>query len=184
MIFDSKHWKVSFSPQLAILWYSIISSVLSACLIAVVVLYIQSQEKEHIDRVTESLANGVKTLLEEDIQKQFTLLSELANLYVTPLSTSSNQIAEEDWNTISHILADTQYDYQAIFLMDSAFKIRKETSIKSKQLNITFDFALNSPGHSTVIKEQLKGKLGFILTLNSNQGDLGLGMFLYIKSLI
>lgn len=180
MKFDSKNKLISFSPQLAILWYSIIASVLSAGLITFVVLFIESQEQAHIDRVTQSVANGVTTLLEKDIRKQITSLSELAHLYATPLSISPGKIADGDWAMISHALSNTDYGYQVITWFDKAYKIRKITPVKTKESNIEFDEALRSLEQLATIKAKINSAAGLILALNSNQGNLGLGIFIPI----
>lgn len=168
MKFDSKNKLISFSPQLAILWYSIISSILSAGLIAFVVLSIESEEQAHIDRVTESVANGVRTLLEKDLRKQISSLSELAHLYTPSLSISPSKIPDND----------NQYDYQATVWIDKFYEIQKITPIKNKQLNSNFDLALTSLAHSAEIKTKTKNFTDFVITLHLNQSDVGLGIFI------
>jgi two-component system sensor kinase FixL len=168
MKFDSKNKLISFSPQLAILWYSIISSILSAGLIAFVVISIESEEQAHIDRVTESVANGVKTLLEKDLRKQISSLSELANLYTSSLSISPSKIPDND----------NQYDYQATVWIDKFYEVHKITPIKNKQLNSNFDLALTSLAHSAEIKTKTKSFTDFVITLHVNQSDVCLGIFI------
>jgi two-component system sensor kinase FixL len=93
---ESDKWRISFSPQVAILWYSVIAGIFSACLIAFVVLYIETQERAHIDRVTQSAADGIKTLLEEDIHRRMLSLTEFSGL-----SAISNNMSDDEWELIN-----------------------------------------------------------------------------------
>jgi two-component system sensor kinase FixL len=173
MKFDNKNRQISFSPQIAILWYSIIAGVLSAGLMAFVVLYVESQERAHIDRVTQSSANGIKTLLEDDIQQQITLLAELADSSNTPSSTPLSQVSDDDRNAISQALYDTQYGYQAITWINSAFQMREITPIKGQELSIDLDLALRSPAHASATKAKLIDTAMFTIGQNSKNGNLG-----------
>lgn len=157
MKFDNSSWQISFSPQLAILWYSIIAGVLCAGLMTFVVLNIESQERAHIDRITQSTAGGIKSLLEEDIQKQLKLLNNLAKLHIMPLFTSpssaaSYAIPDDEWQDISEVLYDTKRGYQALLWVDNAFKLSKVTPVQNEAIGLNFALALKSSAHLAALK--------------------------------
>jgi len=185
MKFDNKNWQISFSPQLAILWYSIVAGVLTAGLITIAVLNVESQERLYIDSVTQSSANAIKTLFEADIHKQLTSLNKLVNAAMTdssisPLLAVPAQMSDQKWTEISQILDDTQSEYHAMVWVDSAFKVGKITSINSSQIVIDsalFTSALKSTEHSSAMKTAVKDSATMIIQLTSTDGTLDLVVY-------
>ena len=133
MKFANNKALLSSIPHLAIMWYSIVAVLIAAALIAIVVFYIESQERDHIDRVTESTANRIKTLLEEDILKQITSLSEFAKW-----SKISSHMSENNWNLISQSLTDTQHRYEAIGWVDRSLNVRKVFPMNSNKVSVQY----------------------------------------------
>tara|TARA_R110002153_G_scaffold15822_5_gene56271 strand:+ start:2315 stop:4717 length:2403 start_codon:yes stop_codon:yes gene_type:complete len=165
-------WRISFSSELAILWYSIIAGVFAACLIAFVVLYIESQERAYIDRVTQSTANGIQILLEEDMRKRITSLTKFAEL-----SNISSDMSEFDWNVISQTLYDTQQGYQAIGWIDRSFHVRKIMPVAGNETAIDFDLALNPPALFAVMEAKKNDSAVITIPLDSIHGSLGIGIY-------
>jgi len=109
MTFSDKKTKLSFSSPLAILWYAITAGLVASSLMAFIVFNIDSEERLHIERVTQSTADTIKVLLEDDLKKRIIFLAELSKLPAT-----SSRISEENWSVISKTLYDSQYGYHAI----------------------------------------------------------------------
>ena len=133
---ESDKWRISFSPQVAILWYSVIAGIFSACLIAFVVLYIETQERAHIDRVTHSAADEIKTLLEEDIHRRMVSLTEFAEL-----SAISNNMSDDEWELLSKDLYYSKQGYDSIIWLDSSFRVRKILPIEGNETSVDFNLA-------------------------------------------
>jgi two-component system sensor kinase FixL len=164
--------RISFSPQNAILWYSITAGVLAACLIAFVVLYIESQERSYIGRVTQSTANGIQILIEEDIRKRIESLTKFS-----ALSNISSDMSEDDWSIISQALYDTQQGYQAIGWVDSSFHVRKIMPIEGNEPAINFNLALNPPALTAVMQAKKHDSAVITVPLDSIHGSLGVGIY-------
>lgn len=177
MKFNKNNLQISLSPQFAILWYSIIAGLLAMGLIAFVVLNIESQERAHIDRVTQTSANGIKILLEEDIQKKITSLTKLADLYTAPLLKGANKTSSQDWDMISKALYETNHGYQALVWIDKSFNVGKIMPIKSTQITIDFDSAIKAPEHSAELKAAQSAVPTTMIMLHSSHRKLGLGIY-------
>ncbi len=169
---ENNKWRISFSPQIAILWYSVIAGLFAAGLIAFIVLYIESQERAHIDRVTQSTANGIQILLEEDIRKRMASLTKFAEL-----SKISSDMSDDDWNLISQTLYDTQQGYQTIGWIDKAFHVRRVMPFKGNEKSMNFDLALTPPALSALMKALKIKSTVITIPLDSIYGNLGLGIY-------
>jgi two-component system sensor kinase FixL len=165
--------RISFSPQVAILWYSIIAGVFSACLIAFVVLYIETQERAHIDRVTQSTADGIKTLLEEDIHRRMESLTEF-----TKLSKISNIISDNEWDLLSKALYYSQQGYHSIAWVDSSFHVLRVMSIEGSETAIDFDLASQPIALLAKLKYQQRNNEVIAVPLNSINRNQGFGFYL------
>jgi two-component system sensor kinase FixL len=165
--------RISFSPQVAILWYSIIAGVFSACLIAFVVLYIETQERAHIDRVTQSTADGIKTLLEEDIHRRMESLTEF-----TKLSKISNIISDNEWDLLSKALYYSQQGYHSIAWVDSSFHVLRVMSIEGSETAIDFDLASQPIALLAKLKYQQRNNEVIAVPLNSINRNRGFGFYL------
>lgn len=106
---NDKTWGISLSPQQSILFYSIITGILAAFLIAVTVISIEFQGRAHINRLSQNTANGIVLLLEDDLQHRIETLIEFAKL-----SQLDSSMTDDDWHSISKTLYDTHAGYQAI----------------------------------------------------------------------
>jgi two-component system sensor kinase FixL len=165
--------RISFSPQVAILWYSVIAGVFSACLIAFVVLYIETQERAHIDRVTQSTADGIKTLLEEDIHRRMESLTEF-----TKLSEISNIMSDNEWDLLSKALYYSQQGYHSIAWVDSSFHVLRIMSIEGSETAIDFDLASQPKALLAKLKYQQQNNEVITVPLNSINGNQGFGFYL------
>jgi two-component system sensor kinase FixL len=167
---ENDEWRISFSPQVAILWYSAVAGVFAACLIAFVVLYIESQERSHIDRVTQNTANEIKTLLEEDVRKRMASLTEFSEL-----SEASN-ISDDEWDFLSSALYYSQQGYHSIVWVDGLNHVRRIMPIEGDETSIEFDLALHPPLFGESNAQALNSAVKTVL-LDSKSGKLGLGIF-------
>jgi two-component system sensor kinase FixL len=169
---ESDKWRISFSPQVAILWYSVIAGIFSACLIAFVVLYIETQERAHIDRVTQSAADGIKTLLEEDIHRRMLSLTEFSGL-----SAISNNMSDDEWELISKALYYSKQGYHSIGWLDSSFNVRRILPIEGNETSVDFDLAFQPLALLSELKSQQRKSAVITVPLNSLKGKLGLGIY-------
>ena len=108
MNFNDKK-KLSFSSPLAILLYAITAGLLASSFMAFIIFNIDTEERLHIERVTQSTADTIKVLLEDDLKKRIIFLAELSQLPPT-----SSHLLKDNWRVISKTLYDSQYGYQAI----------------------------------------------------------------------
>ncbi|MFT7506683.1 MAG: two-component system sensor kinase FixL, partial [Gammaproteobacteria bacterium] len=175
--------QISLSPQFAILWYSIIAGLLSVGLMAFVVLNIEVQERAHIDRVTQTSANGIKMLLEEDIQEQVISLTKLADLYKTPLLTRPSETSSENWDMISKDFYETKHGYQALVWVDKSFNLVKIIPIKGKQTTVSFDSAIKDPEHLAELRAMQITMPTTAILLQSSLKNQGLGIYVPVISI-
>jgi two-component system sensor kinase FixL len=172
MILENDKWRISFSPQVAILWYSVMAGVFAACLIAFVVLYIEAQERSHIDRVTQNTANGIKSLLEEDIHKRMVSLTEFAGL-----SAISNTMSDDEWDLLSKALYYSKQGYHSIGWLDSSFNVRKILPIEGNETSVDFNLAFQPLALLSELKSQQRKSAVITVPLDSIKGKLGLGIY-------
>jgi two-component system sensor kinase FixL len=172
MILENDKWRISFSPQVAILWYSVMAGVFAACLIAFVVLYIEAQERSHIDRVTQNTANGIKSLLEEDIHKRMVSLTEFAGL-----SAISNTMSDDEWDLLSKALYYSKQGYHSIGWLDSSFNVRKILPIEGNETSVDFNLAFQPLALLSELKSQQRKSAVITVPLDSIKGELGLGIY-------
>jgi two-component system sensor kinase FixL len=169
---ESDKWRISFSPQVAILWYSVIAGIFSACLIAFIVLYIETQERAHIDRVTHSTADGIKTLLEEDIHRRMVSLTEFSGL-----SAISNNMSDDEWELLSKDLYYSKQGYDSIIWLDSSFNVRRILPIEGNETSVDFNLAFQPLALLSELKSQQQKSAVITVPLNSLKGKLGLGIY-------
>jgi two-component system sensor kinase FixL len=175
IILENDKKLISFSPQVAILWYSIIAGVFSAGLIAFVVLYVETQERAHIDQVTQSAANEVKTLLEEDIHRRMVSLTEFSKL-----SEVSNKMTDNQWDLLSKALYSSNQGYHTIGWVDSSFNVLRITQIENNETSLDFNLALQPLALLSELKSQTRKNALIMVPLDSIKGDLGLGIYVPI----
>ncbi len=175
--FKRSRRKIPFSPETIILWCSIIAGVFSVFLITFAILYIETQERAHIDRVTTSNANGIRILLEDDIQRRITSLTEFAKL-----AKVASDMSDDDWALVSQTLYDTHWGYQAIGWIDNSFHIRKITPISGNEVALDFDLALTPLALSAVLKAQKSDSAVITTPVESVHGKTGLGMYVAVFS--
>ncbi|MGK0305146.1 MAG: two-component system sensor kinase FixL [Gammaproteobacteria bacterium] len=169
---ESDKWRISFSPQVAILWYSVIAGIFSASLIAFIVLYIETQERAHIDRVTQSVADGIKTLLEEDIHRRMVSLTEFSGV-----SAISNNMSDDEWELLSKSLYYSKQGYHSIGWLDSSFNVRRILPIEGNETSVDFDLAFQPLALLSELKSQQQKSAVITVPLNSLEGKLGLGIY-------
>ena len=172
IILENDKRRISFSPQNAILWYSVIAGVFSACFIAFVVLYIETQERAHIDRVTQSTADGIRTLLEEDIYRRMESLTEFAKL-----SETSNIMSDNEWDLLSKALYYSKQGYHSIVWVDSSFHVLRRMPIEGSKTAIDFDLASQPIALLAKLKHQQQNSKVITVPLNSINGNRGLGIY-------
>ncbi|MBH0057674.1 PAS domain S-box protein [Pseudoalteromonas sp. SWXJZ94C] len=173
MNYSDKKSKVFSSSQLAILLYAIMVGILVTCLMIIIVFHIDSQERIHIERVTQSTAEGIKTLLKDDLEERITSLSELSKL-----SSISSDMPQGDWEIISKTLYDSQYGYQAIGWIDRSLHVRKIIPKQGNEIAIDFNLALNPPALLAAIKAQNTKQAVVTTPLQSIHGGEGLGIYI------
>lgn len=170
---NSNKWRISFSPQAAILWYSVIAGIFAACLIAFVVSYIEAQERAYIDRMTQSTADGIKIILEEDIHRRMVSLADFAKL-----SEVSNNMSDNQWNLLSKALYYSKQGYHSIGWVDNSFHVRRITPIEGNKTSIDFDLASQPIALLAELKSQERNSAVITVPLDSTSGNLGLGIYI------
>jgi two-component system sensor kinase FixL len=163
-------WRISFSPQSAILWYSVIAGIFAACFIAFVVLYIEGQERAHIDRVTQNTANGIKTLLEEDIRKRIASLSEISEFL------DVSNMSDDEWDLFSTSLYNSRQGSHSVLWVDRSYHVRKIIPIEMNEKAIEFNLTLQPPLFSESNAQEFNRGVKTAL-LDSTSGKLGLGIY-------
>jgi two-component system sensor kinase FixL len=172
MTFSDKKTKLSFSSPLAILWYAITAGLLASSFMAFIVFNIDSEERLHIERVTQSTADTIKVLLEDDLTKRIIFIAELSKL-----PPASSHLPDENWGTISKTLYDSQYGYQAIGWIDNSFHIRKIIPKEGNEIAIGFDLAQKPQALSAAKKAQASQQVIITSPLLSIHGSEGLGIY-------
>ena len=175
MNYSDKEARLFSSSQLAILWYAIILGMLVTCLMIIIVFHIDSQERTYIERITQDTAEGIKTLLKNDLEKRITSLSDQSKLSVI-----SSGMSQSDWDAISKNFYGTQYGYQAIGWIDNTFHVRKRIPKHNNEVTIDFNLALNPPALLTVIKAKDTQQRAVIMPLAFIHGDEGIGIHIPI----
>jgi len=172
MNFGNNNLKLSFTSGLTILWYVIMVGLFVTGLLIFIVFNIDSQERLHIERVTQSTANGIKELLEDDLKKRIKSLSEFSNL-----SATSSHMSPEDWLGISKTLYDSQLGYQAIGWIDNTFHIRRVIPEKGNDVALNYNLALQ-PNALLALKNAQKTKQVVVTKpLDSIYNNTGIGIY-------
>ncbi|MDO6710558.1 PAS domain S-box protein [Aliiglaciecola sp. 2_MG-2023] len=169
---NTNKWRISFSPQIAILIYAVIAGAVTSALIAFLILYIETQERAYIDNVTQTTANKIKILLEEDINTRIVSLTEFAQL-----SKISNNLSDADWNLIAQTLYDTQQGYQAISWVDSTFQVKKVLPVEQNEIALNIDLNAVSASLSAAVKAQNSTHSAFTIPISSVDGKSGFGIY-------
>ncbi|MBA6224787.1 PAS domain S-box protein [Colwellia sp. MB02u-18] len=162
---NNKTGRISLSPQQSILFYSIITGVLAACLIAFMVVSIESQGRAHINRLSQSTANGIASLLKDDLKNRIITLTEFAKS-----SRLTSTITDDDWHTISKNLYDTRGGYQVIAWIGNDYHIGRVKSFEGNKTNQNINLALNPKTLSAAFKAQPKGESVITMPLSSIRG--------------
>tara|TARA_R110000803_G_scaffold103287_3_gene171417 strand:+ start:20582 stop:22978 length:2397 start_codon:yes stop_codon:yes gene_type:complete len=171
MNFNDKK-KLSFSSPLAILLYAITAGLLASSFMAFIIFNIDTEERLHIERVTQSTADTIKVLLEDDLKKRIIFLAELSQLPPT-----SSHLLKDNWRVISKTLYDSQYGYQAIGWIDNSFHVRKIIPEEGNEIAIGFDLAEKPAALSAAIKAQKTEQVVITNPLFSIHGSEGLGLY-------
>lgn len=161
-----------FTPQQTILWYSVAVGGIVAAIVAIIMFSIESQGRSHINRLTQSTANGIALLIEDDLQNRLDSLTELAKL-----SQFTSSMTDEDWHSMSKTLYETHKGYQAIGWVDSDYHIRRVVPIEGNEVAQDFNLALNPPALKGAIKAQQQNAAAVTLPFDSIHGGAGLGMY-------
>jgi two-component system sensor kinase FixL len=162
---NDKTWRISLSPQQSILFYSIIIGVLAACLIVFMVVSIESQGRAHINRLSQSTANGVASLFKNDLENRIITLTEFAKS-----SRLNATITDEDWHTISKNLYGTRGGYQVIAWIGNDYHIGRVKSFEGNKSNQNINLALNPDTLFAAFKAQAKGESVITMPLSSISG--------------
>jgi two-component system sensor kinase FixL len=164
--------RTSLSPQQSILFYSIIAGILAACLIAFIVVSIESQGRAHINRLSQSTANGIVFLLENDLQNRIETLTEFAKL-----SRLNPSMTDDEWDSISKTLYDTHGGYQAICLVGNDYHIHRIMPLQGKKMDQNFNLALNPTALAAALKAQREDKTIITIPFNSIDGEMGIEIY-------
>ncbi|MFA3790249.1 PAS domain S-box protein [Aliiglaciecola sp. SL4] len=169
---DINKWRFNFPPQIAILIYSVVAGVITSILIALLVLYIQTQERNYIDNVTQNTSNKIKILLEDDLQKRMLTLSEFAQL-----SHISNRLTDQDWNLLGKALYDSHSGYQAIGWIDSSFHVRKIIPLMGNETALNIDLNSIPDSFNAAMEAKNNGTAMVTVPITSEDGKTGFGIF-------
>tara|TARA_R110001583_G_scaffold98166_1_gene243050 strand:- start:17737 stop:20121 length:2385 start_codon:yes stop_codon:yes gene_type:complete len=163
---------VPLSPQKTILLYSILAGLLAACLMAVIVASIESQGRAHINRLSQNTANGIVSLLEDDLKHRIETLAEFAKL-----SRLNSSMTDDDWHSISKTLYDTHAGYQAIGWVGNDYHIRRVMPFEGNEIAQDFNLALNPSALAAALKAQQENETVITIPLNSIFGGASIGIF-------
>ncbi|MBT1450050.1 PAS domain S-box protein [Glaciecola sp. XM2] len=165
-----KQSSAAFSKR--VLAYSLLATFATACLIALSLFYIDSQGRAHIDRLTENTAKGVASLLQQDLENKMMSLSEFAQI-----SQIDGVISEQEWQSISQTLYDTNRGYQAIGWLDADFNILKVTPVEGNEIAQRFNISANPSAFIAATKAKNEKRIAITSPLESIHGGLGMGIY-------
>ena len=163
---------ISLSPQQSTLFYSIIAGILAACLIVLTVASIESQGRAHINRLSQSTANGIVFLLENDLQNRIETLTEFAKL-----SRLHPSMTDDEWDSISKTLYDTHGGYQAIGLVGNDYHIRRVMPLQGNKMAQNFNLALSPPALAAALKAQREKRTITTIPFSSIDGEMGIEIY-------
>jgi two-component system sensor kinase FixL len=127
------------SPRRTILFYSLMPIVIAALLIVFTLVSIEAHSRTHINRLTQSTADGIASLLKYDMNHRIESLSEFAKL-----SQLTGDMTNDQWQSASKTLYNIRSDYQAIGWIDNNYYIRRVMPNEGNELAKGVNLALNS----------------------------------------
>ncbi|MEP4889795.1 MAG: PAS domain S-box protein [Aliiglaciecola sp.] len=169
---DINKWRLNLPPQIAILIYSVVAGVITSILIALLVLYVETQERNYIDNVTQNTSNKIKILLEDDLQKRMLTLTEFAQL-----SHISNRLTDQDWNLLGKALYDSQRGYHAIGWIDSSFHVRKIIPLMGNETALNIDLNSIPDSFNAAMEAKNNGTAMITVPITSEDGKTGFGIY-------
>ncbi|WP_371195925.1 PAS domain S-box protein [Glaciecola sp. SC05] len=163
---------IQFLRRHTILWYSLIIGAFAAALITITLTSIEAQGNAHINRLTQNSANGIALLIEDDLKKRMSTLSEF-----TKLPQLTTNMSDEEWQSISKALYDAQRGYQALGWVDNKYHVLRVTPVTGNEIVQNFNLALNPEALSGAMKAQQTKGVAVTTPLNSIHGGAGVGIY-------